>query len=227
MKTTTRETLRNQALQKLAHRATLQGASSTPSRLAPDAPGMYLPNARPGAIWNNVKIKDIGTNFKIIKEDDWEKQHPDILEAQRLGETNGYNNRFLYGKSKFISYEVQVVFKQQPKKKIVKPLNLYNKLSKEQKAALVKKIGLNIDEFSDFFMRLLPITLALPSAGQKVDELTQQLTGQKANLPMSFVLNKTNDAVALLIVRMLSNKFKLSKVEAKLMLREYYNVLKT
>jgi hypothetical protein len=221
MKTTTRETLRNQALHKLANRAALRGAASTPSRMTPESPGTYLPNTRPGAVWNNVKKEDIGSHFKVIQE-----HQPSIVEAKKIGEINGYNNRFLYGSSKFISYEVKAVFKTQPKAKIVKPLNIHNKLTKEEKAKLVKKIGSNIDEFADFFMTLLPITLAIPSASQKVDELSQQLTGSKANLPLSFVLNKTNDAVSLLIIRMLSKKFGLSKTESALMLREYTNVLK-
>lgn len=210
-----------QSLKTEAREALVKGMRATESSMAPGAPGMYLPNTRPSSIWQGVNKEDIGSHFKtIILDEDTKEQN-----FQRIKDSDGFNNRFLLGRSKFISFDLTPKFKVK-KKRIVKPINLFNKLSKEEKIVINKKIGKNIEEFANFFMDILPITLSIPSASQKVDELVQQITGERANLPMSFVLNKTQDAVSLLVIRMISKKFKLTKRESTLMLREYLNVIK-
>jgi hypothetical protein len=178
---------------------------------------MYLPNTntnKPSSIWDKARLDDIGNNFEIIQE------------APILEEYSFYNP-FLRGKSDFIFFVVKPKFKTRVKKKVVTPLNLNNKLGKSQRKKISRLIGENIDDFAAFFLEeILPVSLAIPSAGQKVDELMLQLIDDKANLPMSFIQAKATQAVSLRIIRRISQKFNLNKEEQKLMFREYNNVFK-
>jgi hypothetical protein len=177
---------------------------------AASAARAFLPQTKaPSSIWDNAKLSDIGNNFEIIRE-------APILEEY------SFHNPFLRGQSEFIFFVVKPKYKVKEKKKVVTPLNLNSKLSKPQKRKISRAIGDNIEDFSTFFMEeILPVSLAISSAGQKVDELIQQLIDDKANLPMSFIQAKATQAVCLRIIRRISQKFKLTKDEQRMMFREY------
>lgn len=172
----------------------------------------FLPNKiTPSSMWDNAKLSDIGNNYEILQE-------VPVLEEYK------FNNPYLRGQSEFIFFRVRPKFKRKEKKKIITPINLNSKLSKQQKKKISRRIGENIEDFSTFFMEeILPVSLSISSAGQKVDELMQQLIDQKANLPMSFIQAKATQAVSLRIIRRLCQKFQLTKDEQRMMFREYSN----
>lgn len=177
------------------------------------ATNSYLPQGQrlPSSIWDKARLSDIGDKYEILEE------APSLEEYK-------FNNPFLRGESDFIFFVVQPKFKVKAKKKVVTPINLGSKLNKSLRRKLSQKIGENIDDFSAFFLEeLMPISLAIDSSGLKVDDMLLQLIGDKAGLPMPFVHQKATQAINIRIIRKMCQKFGLTKLEQKMMFREYAN----
>jgi len=172
----------------------------------------FLPNnLKPSSVWDGATASDIGTGFEII-------QDTPVLEEFK------FNNPFLRGRSEFIYFTIRPRYSVRKKKKVVTPINLDSKLDKGTRHKISKTLGVNIEDFSKFFLdEILPISMSIPSAGQRVDEIMQQLIDEKANLPMNFIQGKALQAICLRIIRFVSQKFNLTKAETKMMFREYSN----
>lgn len=187
-------------------------------------------NRRPSSIWLDVKPEEIGTGFEAAPG-----AFPDeppvrkVLRKARRSDAvfeRVFTNKFLHIKgegSKFVWFEVlppKPVVPEKPKAR--KPINFKNKLTPKIQNRFAKQLDKSIVETASFIMKdLLPKTLSLHSALERVNELTQQLIDDKLALPVQYMQNKQLMAVHLLIIRHISDQFGLNEEERKLMALEY------
>lgn len=183
---------------------------------------------KPSGIWADVTKKEIGTGFEIVKDAFPEEPRLVRKKARRRDEVfeRVYTNKFLHIKgegSKFVWFEVlpPVPKKIEPPKKR-KPINYKNKLTPKAKDRFTKQLDRHILDTASFIMKdLLPKTMSLHSAMERVSELTQQLIDDKVSLPLNYLQSKQNMAVHLRIIRYVSEQFGLTEEERKLMALEY------
>lgn len=202
----------------------------------------------PSSVWNTATREDIGTAFKVARgraklELDRKTKEVARAEEQRLRDENrvktimdraaGIVNRtevkgeqrhpFLNGRNRFIFYRIKVPKNQSKKKSTkVEPINYKNKVTKKQSVEFTTSLGANIEQASNFFLReIMPLSLSLMSSVERVDEIVQQLTEDKAELPIDFIKNKAKDAVHLRIIRFLCDSYGLNKNERRMMTVEY------
>lgn len=135
---------------------------------------------------------------------------------------------FMNGNSKHVFYlirppKLRVVKRQ----KFVAPINAHNIVTPDQRVKFASALGTNIDKTSKFFLEeILPRTEALITGLTNVDEVIQQLTDEKAALPVEFIKNKAREAVQLRIIRFICQQYGLTKGEGKLMCAEYIAKMK-
>lgn len=188
----------------------------------------------PSDLWKGVKPEEIGTGYEAV-EDPWAKEakkKPTVKKQAVRRFTPDYDrevvfsNRFIHIKgdgSKFVWFEVvppKPVKTAPPKKR--KPINYKNKLDHKTRTKFSKQLDANILETANFIMKdLLPTTLSLHSAMERVTELTQQLIDDKVSLPLQYLASKQLMAVHLRIIRHVSEQFNLTEEERKLMALEY------
>jgi hypothetical protein len=185
----------------------------------------------PSDLWKGVKPEEIGTGFEVVLgafDDEKAKRKPvkQKMVRREVERENVFTNKFIHIKgdgSEFVWFEVlppKPVKPASPKKK--KPINFKNKLDKRTKAKFSKQLDANILETASFIMKdLLPKTLSLHSAIERVAELSQQLIDEKVTLPLQYLQSKQLMAVHLRIIRHVSEQFNLNDEERKLMALEF------
>jgi hypothetical protein len=185
----------------------------------------------PSELWKDVKKDEIGTGFEIVEgvfED--EKPAPRKKRVRRFTadfeRERIFANKFIHIKgegSKFVWFEVVPPKPQKtkpPQKR--KPINYKNKLDPKTKTKFSRAMDANISETANFILKdLLPKTLSLHSALERVTELSQQLIDDKVALPLQYLASKQLMAVHLRIIRHVSEQFDLTDEERKLMALEY------
>lgn len=192
-------------------------------------------------LWINASKDDIGSGFRranravareIVRRSKNRKNQrmEDVYRRIRYQEVNDQRvgrarHPFLNGSSRFIFYVLKPPkLKKEPVIKDVekKVVNFQNKITARQRVSFVNDLGTNIEKTAKFFLEeILPKSQALLSAAQKVDEVTQQLTEEKAGLPIEFMKNKMREAINLRIIRHIASQYGLSKAEHKLLLGEF------
>lgn len=183
---------------------------------------------KPSGLWADVTKAEIGRGFEIVK--DAFPDEPKLVrkKARRKDAVfeRIFSNKFVHIKgegSKFVWFEVlppKPVKTEPPKKR--KPINYKNKLTPKAKERFTKQLDRNILDTASFIMKdLLPKTMSLHSAVERVSELTQQLIDDKVSLPLQYLQNKQLMAVHLRIIRHVSEQFGLNDEERKLMALEY------
>lgn len=180
----------------------------------------------PSDLWKDVTKKEIGRGFEIVK-DAFPEEKPKVLKrARREPFEQIFSNKFVHikgGGSKFVWWEVlpPVPKKTEPPQKR-KPINYKNKLTAKTKDRFAKQLDREILDTASFIMKdLLPKTLSLHSAAERVKELSQQLIDIPVELPLQYLQSKQTMAVHLRIIRHVSDQFGLTEEERKLMALEY------
>lgn len=180
----------------------------------------------PSDLWKDVSKKEIGSGFEIVK-DAFPEDKPKLLKrARRVNHEQIFSNKFIHikgGGSKFVWWEVvpPAPKKTKPPEKR-KPINYKNKLTAKAKDRFAKQLDRNILDTASFIMKdLLPKTLSLHSAFERVGELSQQLIDDKVELPLQYLKSKQLMAVHLRVIRHVSDQFDLTEEERKLMALEY------
>lgn len=165
---------------------------------------------KPSSRWDKVDANDIGEGFASLDGDfDFERRESEFIVE--------FSNKFVHGSSDFVFFTVIPRVKVKKKKKKV-PINIRNKVTPEETRHFVKKVDRSITATSNFFMReLLPLSMSLNSAIDRVNEKTQQLTQEKAELPADFIRSRASAAISLRILRFLTEQFGLTKEEAELL----------
>jgi hypothetical protein len=170
-------------------------------------------NRGPSDKWKTVEKADIGKGFVPI-----ELVTPQIVEKRLRDEKPLFKNKFLLGSSRFIWFVVVPKVEKVEKKKPKVALNYKNKLDKKTKGSLVRSLDKNVEETVNFIMKdILPVTLAYHTAMDKVDEYMLQFAETKAEMPKPTFEQKMKLAVHLRITRFLSEQFKLTSEEKKMM----------
>ena len=193
------------------------------------------------SVWNSAKPEDIGAGFKranrAVAKKILEQQKPRSRGERRVdaayrkiqfmdskAERSGRDRHpFLNGNSRFIFYLIK---KPTIVKRVAKntqtPINFKNKVQPRQRTKFVSSLNENIDLTSKFLIEeILPKSQSLLTALGNVDEAMQQLTDEKAGLPVDFMKTKAREAIFLRIIRFLSNQYGLTKDEAKLLAAEF------
>lgn len=173
--------------------------SETPSGLS------RTQNEIPRSSWNNVKLEDIG-KFEIIPS-----QKPAHLMLEE-------GHPFVEGDSKFIYYVMTPVFEQVARTTKV-PINAKNKLTKRMREQFSSQLEAAMERLSSFWVQdILPQTMAVESALDKVEELVLQLTGDAANLPRDMVKRRYEQSLNIKVLRYVSQTMGLTKKEHRMLL---------
>lgn len=192
--------------------------------------------------WGSVQAEDIGSGFrranKEIAKQLIEKSASSSKTGQKMDalyrkiqmmenedERQGRErHRFINGSSRFIFYVLRPpkIIKRRKVADSARPVNAQNTITNRQRIKFAVEIGANIDKTTKFFVdEILPKTEALVTSMTNIDEVMQQLTDDRAKLPMEFMKKKVTDAVFLRIIRFVSQQYDLTKAEQKLMLAEF------
>jgi hypothetical protein len=183
---------------------------------------------KPSDLWKDVTATEIGKGFEVVKGAFPDEPKTVLKKARRPGMVYEriFSNKFVHIKgegSKFVWFEVlppKPVKTEPPKKR--KPINYKNKLTPKAKDKFTKQLDRNILDTASFIMKdLLPKTMSLHSAVERVSELSQQLIDDKVSLPLQYLQNKQLMAVHLRIIRHVADQFELNEEERKLMALEY------
>ena len=183
---------------------------------------------QPSGLWKDVTATEIGKGFEVVEGVFADEPKLVRKKARRKDAIfeRMFTNKFIHIKgegSKFVWFEVlppKPVKTEPPKKR--KPINYKNKLTPKAKDRFTKQLDRNILDTASFIMKdLLPKTMSLHSAVERVSELTQQLIDDKVPLPLQYLQSKQLMAVHLRIIRHVAEQFELNDEERKLMALEY------
>jgi hypothetical protein len=163
----------------------------------------------PRSSWSNVKLEDIG-KFEIVTPRKARRPPHLMLEE---------NHKFVTGDSRFIYYVVTPIFKKVAKTPARVPINAENKLTKKVREQFSSQLEASLERLSSFWLQdVLPQTMAVESALDKVDELVLQLTGGPANLPRDLVKRKYEQGISVKLLRFVAQSMKLTKTEHRMLL---------
>lgn len=192
-------------------------------------------------LWGEAKAEDIGSGFRRANKEIARQLIERGTHSTKTGrkidaiyrklqmmenddERQGVErHRFLNGNSKFIFYVLRPP-KMVPRqtKRTSRAVNSENTVSSKQRLKFAKDLGSNIDRTTRFFAEeIMPKSESLLTSLANVDEVMQQLTDDKARLPIEFIKKKVTDAVFLRIIRFISQQYGLNKEEQKLMVAEF------
>jgi hypothetical protein len=180
----------------------------------------------PSELWKDVRKEEIGTGFEPVVGA-FDDAKPKVKRRVRRRDFEQvFANKFIHIKgdgSKFVWFEVvpPKPVKPAPQKKR-KPINYKNRLDPKTKSRFSRRLDEHILGTASFIMKdLLPKTLSLHSAIERVTELSQQLIDDKVALPLQYLQSKQLMAVHLRIIRHVSEQFELTDEERKLMALEF------
>lgn len=194
-------------------------------------------------VWANVDKEDIGAGFKranrsvkkrlLAKSKGPEGQRVDSayrkldfmnVQDQRTGRDR---HPFLNGNSRFIFYVLKPPKIVRQKSKHPVPVNYKNKVQPKQRLRFTASLNENIEQTTKFFIEeLLPKTQSLMTAISNIDEVMQQITDDKAGIPLEFIKTKAREAAIIRILRFLSGQYGLTKEEQKLLAAEFISKMK-
>lgn len=194
------------------------------------------------SVWANAKPEDIGAGFRrankavvkeILRQKNTKNKRLDAvyrkiqfmdMEAERSGRDK---HPFLNGNSKFIFYVIRPPKLKKAESKIKTAVNIKNKVSTTQRVKFTASLSANMERTTKFFVdEILPRSQALVTAVNNVDEVMQQMTDEKAGLPLDFIKAKSREAINLRIIRFLCKQYELNEKEAKLMYSEFIAKMK-
>ncbi len=164
----------------------------------------------PSAMWSKVNTKDIGEGFEIVD--------PSVFEVKKEYKEfvlNKFKNKFVIGKSKFISYDAGVSLKS-PKKsvKTKTSVSVSPPLTKDDRKRFVTKLSKNIKAWREFFVHdILPVSLSIHTALEETKDQLSQLVDSSVTLPSDYIVFKTAEAVYLRINREIGSRLLLNQEE--------------
>lgn len=174
----------------------------------------------PGSQWKGVNLEDIGKFEEVVLP---KEPAPDSEDPIRVFPSlnNGSGHPFIEGDSPFIYYVLTPVFTKTAQPKARQPVNINNKLSKKDRERFIGKLDKNIDKMSLFWTDdLLPTTLALESALDKVEEFTLQAADVAANLNRDTIKKRFQQVVDIKLLRFAADSVGITKEEHQLLLQQ-------
>lgn len=170
--------------------------------------------------WAGVTPEDIGAHFQAV---DFDEVFGDS--KVKTLKVRAFKNRFVKGKSPFITYTFKVKVHKAKQTKL-KPINENTKLTKTDKAKFVSSLGNEIKALRDLFIsELLPVSLAIQSASEEVKDITAQLVDDSVSIPVDFIKLKALQAIQLRVARHMATRLKLTPAESVQVYPEFIRVL--
>lgn len=175
----------------------------------------------PSSQWNNVHLRDIG-NFEVVP---LPKTRQDRLREDAIrvfpSLNNGGGHPFIEGDSPFIYYVLTPTFKKTAVPTVKQPINIQNKLTKKEREAFTSKLDKSINKMALFWTDdLLPTTLALETALDKVEEFTQQAADVSANLSRETIKRRFQQVIDIRLLRFAADTIGITKEEHELLLQQ-------
>lgn len=166
--------------------------------------------------FKGVTAETIGEGFEVVDESIFDTPKNAVF-------VTSFKNKFITGRSKFITYTASPVLKyRRPKKEVKQAFNAHTKVSKNLRRTFSESLGENIKSWREMFVNdILPATLSIQTASEEVKEQLQQLVDDNIHIPVDYINVKTLQAVQLRIVRAVVEQFGLTPREAELMITEF------
>lgn len=180
--------------------------------------------------WASARREDIGGGFRRASDKNREELTRKNVETAAVRAKRSVTKKahegeerhpFLNGRNKFIFYKLSV---QPPpkKRKKIEALTKVSTVEPAQRRLFESQLGRNIDRAVQFYVNeIMPISLSTLTAASRVDEIISQMTEDKANLPVDYIRQKTTNAIQLRIIRFISETYKLTPDEYKMLTAEY------
>lgn len=177
---------------------------------------------KPSSVWKDVNPDDIGEGFVPVSLDVFEEKAPSNRKTSDLVLIDRpFKNKFFTGKSEFVSFTYKIKLKKKNKKS-VRPINEHTKLNKKAKADFAAALKENINYWTNFYLKdVLPVTLAIDSAADDLQDMLSQLVGDTVSIPVEYTKVKMLSALQILIAKKVGSKFGLTKEEINLLLPNF------
>lgn len=174
----------------------------------------FMNRSRPDSRWSNVNPDDIGEGFTKADSPFDSPFDNDKEDTEFVAELS---NKFVTGSSEFVFFTVTPTVKRT--KKIRKaPLNAENKLTPQERQKFTRSLSRNIGQMSTFFMEeILPLSMSINPAVDRVDEKTMQMLNTAADLPKGFIQGQATMAIQLRVVRFIAEAYGLNEHETALL----------